>query len=329
MNVFILTILLTTGCTMQDSQTIKLPSTIFAFNMQQPSYVYINNKKSEFYLTRKTAKHQSVFGWLNKVDLLLLSESSKDNFGSVFYDNLCTTDIKNQIRDTLYKANIGKGEIISGAYITPDDSLILVHINYKPLIKDAQGWFYSPLDIVIIDYKKKKEVDRIENFYSYNIHFRQSSAGIFSPEGTKFTYAISDERNWYTDDKKEYNLNYKKENGIYIYDLESRVHQKIIDGGVDPIWSPDGNTIAYSENNKVWFYDLKSKEKTLFYQTKDRHTVVKIIWTPDGDNIYILTREKTKLNPRGILTHRLINIKDKSETINGELMKLGLSFFWK
>ena len=53
------------------------------------------------------------------------------------------------------------------------------------------------------------------------------------------------------------------------------------------------------------------------------------MWTPDGENIYILTREKTKVNRNGILTHRLLRIKDKSETTNGELAKLGLTFYWK
>ena len=314
---------------MQNKQAIKLPSKIFADNMQQPLYIFFNDEKIEFQESKRTDCYQNVWGWLNNRDLLLMHESSQDNFGNVFHDNLYLVDINKSIVDTVYSSDLSKGEIISGAYITPNDSILLIHLHYKPIIKDAEGWFYSPLDILVMDLENKKVIDRIENFYFYNIHYRQSPMYVFSPDGQRFVYSISDERNWYTDEREKYHLLNKKDNGIYIYNLGSKENQKINDGGVDPIWSPDGNTIAYSENKKVWFYSLKSKEKTLFYETKDNHSVVKIIWTPDGENIYILTREKTKLNPRGILTHRLINIKDKSETINGELMKLGIFFYWK
>nr|NQU88930.1 hypothetical protein [Bacteroidota bacterium] len=325
----LLAIILLFGCAMHNEKTIKLPSKIYSFNMQQPSIIYYKGERIDFYVKRKTEKHQSVLGWLNVQDLLLMKESSKDIHGYTFYDHLYLVDINENIVDSIYAADVSKGEIISGVYISPNDSILLIHLHYKPLKKNAEGWFYSPLDILVIDFKNKEIIDRLENFHTYNIHYRQNSSCIFSPDGQQFVYSISDERNWYTDDREKYALLNKKDNGIYIYDLVNKSHQQITDEGVDPIWSPNGDIIGYSNNKEVWFYSVKSKKKKLFYKTKNNQTVVNICWTPDGENLYIMTREKSNLYPRGKLSHRLINIKNKTETVNGVLMKLGLSFYWK
>ncbi len=322
-NIIVLLIVLFLGCDSQDIKPLELPEYIFTSTcvIGKPSILYYNGAKKEIYLSKEDKKRQSIQGLLNEKDLLLMNETSGTMRGKVFCDYLYLVNVNMDVVDTIYSAKISNGESLYDAEISPNDSILFISLRYSRKVKsDKNDLHRPPLRILVMDFNKREITDSI-NIYSPDFIHYATSSNMFSPDGKQFVCSFSD---------KIFKNNLKnKKKGIYIYNLQQKKWRRIIDKGNNPIWSPNGNIIAYSTNAEIWFYNVKSNKKTLFYKAKDKQSVIDIIWTPDGKGIHLSTRKESLLYHGGIKSYRIININDKMEMTGKELNKLGLSFFWK
>lgn len=320
------------SCSTPDEYVVELPTSIISFDRfeQSKTRVYYAGDTFILNLSIGQPKWQRISGWMHTKELLLMSESSQSSQGQYYYQALYLIDFQKRIVDTLYSANAEAYEIMTGEYITPNDSLLLVHILPKKSKKDTLEYLYTPLDIIVIDLNERIEIERIENFCPYSFYYYQSRSFFTSPNGKQFVYAISDERYINQERARGNEIASFESNGVYIYDFAKRTHLKISNHGVNPIWSPDCTTIAYYSAEKIWFYDIKDKKEVVFYEPDDGHTIVDIQWTPDGDNIYCRSRRKRSWFSLGYtFDDVLINIKNMKKFRSDELSNLGYYFYWK
>lgn len=328
----VLFVLLLVSCSVPDEYIVELPDKVVTTEWSIPriSTVYSLGETFKINISTDPGKYQSLCGWVNNEDYLLMSESSMNSRGQYFYQNLYLIDFEKNIVDTLYLTDVEEIFIMDLVYVTPNDSLLLILVKPHCHDIDTSEYSSSPYDIILIDFNTKMVNERIENFCTLSLYYRPSLSYIFSPSGRQFVYALSDERYIKTERVRGNEVAPMESNGIYIYDLEKRTHNKIAIHGVDPIWSPDGTTIAYFSAGTIWFYDINSEEESVFYKSNEDHTIVDIQWTPDGDNVYCRTRHKKYwFSLSYTFDAMLINIQSKKESRSDELSKLGYYFYWK
>lgn len=111
-------------------------------------------------------------------------------------------------------------------------------------------------------------------------NFEWPSNPVISPDGQQVVY----ER---TIAVKENNY----ETHLYLSDVEGKTRRVLTSSGtrnVNPIWSPDGKTIAFISNRaygmQVWLLSLDGGEARCL--TKFRQGISSIVWAPNGKTIY-------------------------------------------
>jgi Tol biopolymer transport system component len=75
---------------------------------------------------------------------------------------------------------------------------------------------------------------------------------------------------------------------IYRYDLESGDLSLLVKNGVEPVWSPDGDRLAYGgPDGGLWLQDLTTQQsKELFPVEADKSFIADFFaWSPDGKRI--------------------------------------------
>jgi dipeptidyl aminopeptidase/acylaminoacyl peptidase len=115
----------------------------------------------------------------------------------------------------------------------------------------------------------------------------------WSPDGKTIAYTCVKKKG------KEYTLSTNSD--IYLYNLETKETTNMTEGmlGYDkaPVYSPDGTMIAWesmerdgyeSDKNRLFIYDLESKEKK-DYTTEFDQNVHGIAWTADNKHIYTIS----------------------------------------
>jgi len=81
------------------------------------------------------------------------------------------------------------------------------------------------------------------------------------------------------------------ETHLYVSDVEGKTRRVLTSSGtrnVNPIWSPDGKTIAFISNRaygmQAWLLSLDGGEAQCL--TKFRQGISSIVWAPNGKTIY-------------------------------------------
>ena len=175
------------------------------------------------------------------------------------------------------------------AYLFPKGSRIDVHDNLNSEGTKSLG-FRSELHIFDLSTNK----DRLITDKAFNWGQPQ-----WSLDGRKLLYARPDNDGCFS---QEYinNMSISEKalikNAIFVYDLDRNIDYKLCQG-VDPQWSPDGNKIAFSiENKKIGIFDLHEKSKTEISVNGNIDLVgFKLAWSPDQKNIIYLSMPKYPL----------------------------------
>jgi hypothetical protein len=78
---------------------------------------------------------------------------------------------------------------------------------------------------------------------------------------------------------------------IYILDRESHKLRLLVEGGFEPIWSPDGRRLAYLSGG-LWIVDVESGESDEIYTPDSNpanpHSVQGHAWAPDGRHLALI-----------------------------------------
>jgi Tol biopolymer transport system component len=124
--------------------------------------------------------------------------------------------------------------------------------------------------------------------------------GAISPDGKQLALVLCN-----IEDLKTLPKGQSPEYSIYLFDIESGILKFLVPNGVEPVWSPDGNRIAYrGKNSGLWLVDSASGISNEIYSVKQANEewVTRFDWSPDGkqlvfvDEIYQQSRSIVKLN---------------------------------
>jgi len=83
-------------------------------------------------------------------------------------------------------------------------------------------------------------------------------------------------------------------NGPHVLDSPPEFHEKLLDYGERPYWSPDGKRIAFIENNYGDVCEIDLETRKVRNLTKDfgnHHSFLRVLFLPNGDYILIGPKE--------------------------------------
>ncbi len=111
--------------------------------------------------------------------------------------------------------------------------------------------------------------------------FEWPSNPVISPDGKQVIYEKTKARQ----KENDYNTH------LFLADIEGKTDLQLTTNGTSnthPIWSPNGNIIAYLSNrsfgSQIWLLSLDSKQESCL--TKFKHGISSVVWSPKRDMIY-------------------------------------------
>jgi hypothetical protein len=149
--------------------------------------------------------------------------------------------------------------------LSPNDSLLLVRIFKYPASEGTCTY-------KIYDTKNLNVIDSLV-FDSVRIPFLEGfNQNIWSPNSKQVLLF---------DNKEEFTP-------PIIYNLITKERTRLPQGGNNFIWAPnDANSIAYLNNNKIYFYNTASKKSTEFFRPKRKQTITNFRYTLIGEAIIV------------------------------------------
>jgi Tol biopolymer transport system component len=171
------------------------------------------------------------------------------------------------------------------------------HVYYAAWAWDPE---WSPVGEELVYVSDKGGLDLFSrNFYIWISEFGVEASPYALPASTGI--ALSQEGPNYSPDGTQLTFSVRQEEGggvrtqeIWTLDLESGFYESLVvgtDGAFDPVWSPDGENIAYTQRSgesiDVWITPVDGGEP---YQLTQLGTCAEPVWSPDGSQIaFILT----------------------------------------
>lgn len=326
---FLLVVIFLNSCK-ESNLTFERPDWIF-YNGTGTS---IDNKgeKMSFNLTKNIYQHQSIYGWFNKSDHLIMSEDIRDPYSLDYISSsVFRVDLRKNILDTIFSSDLSKGEKVFGCRISNSDSIVIVPtLTTIAQNRTIASNFYSPLGIRVIEAKTGRILDSIERFYPYNLQIDIGLNNVFSPSDSSFVYCINDRRYFIDSYWENKYLTEKKPNGVYIYNISERTHKLVALDASDPIWSHKENLIVYHNHDGIWRYCPVSNEANLLYRLKKHRYVQVYQFTPDGKYLYLVTKMEAFWTRRGgIPKQEIVDLETGRRFSNKEIRDLPWYFHWK
>ena len=305
------------------SSQIQLPNNYYIRPSFGTSEIFYQNDTIDFETKINEYKYNYFQSFLNSSNNILYSENNYytvfNTYKSVRNSYLFLATMEKEIIDTIYISR--NNESVNEVDLSLNDSILIISVTTRVIINMDRDEDVKR-EIVILNYKTKKEINRI-NISKYFSYLSSVFNGTLSPNGKYFVFT----GNAYSIDKNNKDsIMY----GVNIIDIRTGEIELISTDGRRAIWSSQNNYIAYHEKNGVWLYNLKTKDHKLLFEIKEgKQRIADIKFTPDGKNVFVQVRTIKTFWHGGILTPFIINIESKEIIKGGELYKYGTRFQWK
>lgn len=111
--------------------------------------------------------------------------------------------------------------------------------------------------------------------------------GAASPDGTMLAAVLSSQET-YDHTQDDY-----PEISLYLYDVQQQTWAKLVDEGIEPVWSPDGTQIAYrGPQEGLWVIDVATGESREVYavEHENGHFATDFSWARDSQRLVFMDR---------------------------------------
>jgi WD40 repeat protein len=261
---------------------IFLPGKI-AVSINDTCFIYDNadtvNKK--FKIRNDSQIEYTYYGWLNEADSFIGIEYFKNPREHITQGNIVSFDLSGNIFDRIYESKYN--EIAGAPSLSTYDSLLLFTIIKKGDVKqDPFAGFNADKIIIIMDFKKREIIRRIEGF---TVDLEEShSPWIFGE--THFLFTIPKDRKILLGNNRVNKPPVYKP-GVYLYDLSTDQKTLVIPDATNAISCPVDKRFCYIKDQSVYVRDLKDNSEKILY-TWNQGNIPHLNWSPDGKFIYML-----------------------------------------
>lgn len=133
-----------------------------------------------------------------------------------------------------------------------------------------------------------------------------SSWGSASPDGRYLAIVTSK-----VAERDQESRGWDPEIELYLFDTMSGQISLIIENGVEPVWSPESNRLAFrGPDQGLWIYDVTIGKAASIYSVTEEHYVTDMSWSPGSESIAFIDavfRQSTEI--------KIVDVTGKSENL--------------